>query len=641
MIDKLNRNSIFLVVFLLGCVLRFYHFAEWSLSNDELSALSRLQFDDLASVIEKGVRLDDMHPIGVQVFLWFWTKLFGISEFAVRLPFVIMGCLTLPLIYYTTRDLFDHNKALLVLAIVSCSSFPILYSQLARPYAPGLFFSMLFVWSWNKILFQGNGKILFSRWYLLLIVAGAGAMYAHYFSFLFVGIVGLAGLFISEHHKLRVNFLIAGVAMFLLYIPSFHVMLTHFSVGGLGGDGGWLGKPNKWAIPQFLFYAFNNDWLLVGIILCLITFSLFKNKINIENKKSGIILFLLGILPVLIAYFYSIFKNPVYQYSILIFGYPLLIIAIVSLINLKNEKLSNLVLLFIIVAFTFSTVFSKRYYTTEQFAVFKDIAQDIKKYTNELGKENIEYTVNVIKPFYINYYLNDPLIQNKIKQYQCNENKYYLELDSILKSSNKRFFLHAWSNNYHAPELEFRIRKYYPYLVKKDIHFNSGIFVFSKNKIGEIKTNKLLFEEKNDFENNYWNVDGALLKKSQDAISGNQVSIVDSLHEYGVTYTNSLNQIKLEKNKSLVVELNVKTDQLPAYDKLMLVVEVDSPTGEIKVWRSLQFQPFVKETNKWTTLFYGYKYVEDLSADDIIKIYLYNPGKYKAEIDDLIIRVID
>ena len=162
------------------------------------------------------------------------------------------------------------------------------------------------------------------------------------------------------------------------------------------------------------------------------------------------------------------------------------------------------------------------------------------------SKENIEYTVNVIKPFYINYYLNDPLIQNKIKQYQCNENKYYLELDSILKSSNKRFFLHAWSNNYHAPELEFRIRKYYPYLVKKDIHFNSGIFVFSKNKIGEIKINKLLFEEKNDFENNYWNVDGALLKKSQDAISGNQVSIVDSLHEYGVTYTNSLNQIKLE-----------------------------------------------------------------------------------------------
>ena len=67
MIDKLNRNSIFLVVFLLGCVLRFYHFAEWSLSNDELSALSRLQFDDLASVIEKGVRLDDMHPIGVQI----------------------------------------------------------------------------------------------------------------------------------------------------------------------------------------------------------------------------------------------------------------------------------------------------------------------------------------------------------------------------------------------------------------------------------------------------------------------------------------------------------------------------------------------------------------------------------------------
>ena len=113
------------------------------------------------------------------------------------------------------------------------------------------------------------------------------------------------------------------------------------------------------------------------------------------------------------------------------------------------------------------------------------------------------------------------------------------------------------------------------------------------------------------------------------------------LHSSMELLTNSLQQIKLTKNKSLVVELNVQSSQLPASDKLMLVVEIDSPKGDIKVWRSLQFQPFIKQENQWTTLYYGYKYVEDIKPEDIVKIYVYNPGKYNAQIDDMIIRVLD
>jgi hypothetical protein len=136
-------------------------------------------------------------------------------------------------------------------------------------------------------------------------------------------------------------------------------------------------------------------------------------------------------------------------------------------------------------------------------------------------------------------------------------------------------------------------------------------------------------------------LDEKLFKTTSDAISGKNVSIVDSILEYGATYTNSLQQIKLMKNKSLVVELNVQSSQLPASDKLMLVVEIDSPKGDIKVWRSLQFQPFIKQENQWTTLYYGYKYVEDIKPEDVVKIYVYNPGKYNAQIDDMIIRVLD
>lgn len=635
-------NTLLILILCVGFAMRFYHFSEWSLTNDELSALSRLQFDNLSSVIEKGVRLDDMHPMGVQVFLWYWTKFFGITPFAVRLPFVILGCLSLGLFYLIAKDWVGTNRALIALSIFACSQFPILYSQLARPYAPGLFFSLMFVLAWSKIVFQKeNSKPTFAKWNLLLVIGGVGAMYSHYFSFLFVGLVGIVGLIFIRENKTRLFYLVAGVLMFLLYIPNANVFITHFSVGGLGGDGGWLGPPSKYAIVEFLFYTLNNDWLLLIYLMVIVFAALLLNKFGLGNRKIFFLSLVLGLLPVLIAYFYSIVKNPVFQYSILVFGYPLIVIAICSLIELKNKLIEKALVVLTLLLFFYSSAISKKYYSTEQFAVFKELVEDVKTYTDQYGEKNIEYTVNVIKPFYFNYYFKHDVLKSNFVQYRCNDNLTYTELDSILKHSTKKYFLHAWSNNYHAPELEYRIRKYFPYLIKKDIHFNSGIYLFSKKASNEKVISNVLFEEKNDFEKNYWNLDQKLFKSSANALSGVYVSIVDSTLEYGATYTNSLQQIKLDKNKSLVVELNVNSSQLPSFDKLMLVVEIDSPKGDIKVWRSLQFQPFIKQQNQWTTLYYGYKYVEDIKPDDIVKIYVYNPGKYSAQFDDMIIRVLD
>jgi hypothetical protein len=417
--------------------------------------------------------------------------------------------------------------------------------------------------------------------------------------------------------------------------------LTHFSVGGLGGDGGWLGPPGRYAIIEFLFYSFNNDWILVAYLMAIVFTALSLNKFQLDKKKIFFLSIILGLLPVLIAYFYSLFKNPVFQYSILIFGYPLILIGIASLIDFRNAKYSKLVVALTTLLFFYSSTFSKKYYNTEQFAVFKDLVADVRDYTQKYGENNIEYTVNVIKPYYFNYYFGNDELKSKFVQYRCNDNSTYQELDSILQSSTKKYFLHAWSNNYHAPELEFRIRKYFPYLIKQDIHFNSGIYLFSKEMSDDKNISNVIFEEKNDFEKNYWNLDEKLFKLSDDAISGSRVSIVDSSLEYGATYTNSLEHIKLTNNKSLVVELKVKTSKIPAIDKLMLVVEISSPSNQTKVWRNLQFEPFVKHENKWTSLYYGYKYLDNILPEDIVKIYVYNPGKYKAEMDDMIIRVLD
>ena len=78
-----------------------------------------------------------------------------------------------------------------------------------------------------------NGRI-----YLGFILSTVACMYIHYFSFMFVGIVGLCGLFFIERSQLK-WYLLSGVLMFVLYLPSVKIFIYHFSIGGLGGEGGW------------------------------------------------------------------------------------------------------------------------------------------------------------------------------------------------------------------------------------------------------------------------------------------------------------------------------------------------------------------------------------------------------------------
>ena len=67
--------------------------------HDELSALGRVQYNSVQDVITYGVEINDTHPPGGQVFLYYWTSLFGTGEMIVKLPFLICGLLAVILVY--------------------------------------------------------------------------------------------------------------------------------------------------------------------------------------------------------------------------------------------------------------------------------------------------------------------------------------------------------------------------------------------------------------------------------------------------------------------------------------------------------------------------------------------------------------
>ena len=78
------------VIMVVAAVLRLWKLGQVPFMHDEFSALLRTRFDNFHDFIQQGV-MPDSHPIGVQLFLWGWVKLFGWSELWVKLPFVLMG----------------------------------------------------------------------------------------------------------------------------------------------------------------------------------------------------------------------------------------------------------------------------------------------------------------------------------------------------------------------------------------------------------------------------------------------------------------------------------------------------------------------------------------------------------------------
>ena len=237
------------LIVVVAAILRFYDFSNLPLTHDELSAFYRLKFDSFGELIEKGV-LTDTHPAGVQVFLYYWTMLFGFSDMVFKLPFVLFGLASIVVAFFVSKKWFNGTVGLLLAASMATLQFHVMYSQVARPYISGLFFAMLMVYFWSQIVFENKHKKFDSLagW----ILCAAVCCYNHHLSLLFAFIVGLTGLFFLKKEIIK-PYIISLVAILILYIPHVSIFLDQFGQGGLE----WLRAPGKDFIIEHLAFIFH------------------------------------------------------------------------------------------------------------------------------------------------------------------------------------------------------------------------------------------------------------------------------------------------------------------------------------------------------------------------------------------------
>jgi len=629
---KLSTTDVLLIIILLlAAILRFYKFDTFSLSNDELSALFRTKFDNLSDVFNQGVKLD-FHPAGVQLFLYYWVRIFGDSETSLRLPFVIAGILSVWLLYHIATNWFNEMTGLFASGSIAFLQFPLLYSHIARPYSSGLFLTLLAVYFWTLLLFRSENKpVLRKTFYAFGFgISTAACMYNHYFSFLFIAIVGLTGLFFIKRHN-WIYYLSAGIFALLLFIPHLGITQYHFSIGGLSS---WLGKPGGDWFVNHIRFIFNQSNLLFMIFVIIFLISLIVSQRSLKFSKFHYFCIIWFLLPYLIAFYYSIFINPVIQNSILIFSFPYLLLFLFSYLKERITTSKIIMLIAFLGIGTFNTVSVYGFYQRQHFSEFKDIAKTIIEWDTKYGNQQITKAINVNAPFYINYYLerysSSPVA---FVQYENRGGKDLFKLKELVKKSQNPYFLYTWTKP--APnEIPEIIKTCYPYLIhQKNYDGLSEISLYSKiDSSDQIKRNSLK-TIKYDFESSGLTNQEKGISDSIIVWKGKFSCKLDSQHEYSPTYSDFIASIV----NSDVEEIKISIwSFVPEINDAQIVFSIDNEEENI-FWSSMKLSNF-NEAGQWGQAFFNIKLPECDPEKDRIHIYVWNADKHYIFIDDMIIR---
>jgi len=628
--QRLDLLLLLLIVFI-GFILRFYGFFEIPMTHDELSAFYRLQFDTFGELIKKGVKVDG-HPAGIQVFLYYWTKL-GTSDWFIKLPFLLSGLASIVLSYSIGKKWFSSTSGLLVAAYIATLQFSVMYSQIARPYISGLFFSLLMVWFWTRYFVEKERKTgVLIGW----VLAAVACCYNHHFSLLFAFIVGFTGLLFLTKETIKPYFT-SLIAILLWYIPHVEIFFYQFTSNrGLS----WLAPPKNSFLIDHIQYIFHYHPLVyIGtFILALCGFALSKDSFKSGHKLRLVALFWF-LTPLLVGFFYSIYVKPVIQHSMLIFSFPFLLLLLFSF---KDISLKIKVLLIIsALSINIWTLIEKREHYTifykqpcKEFAIFTKgflenyRIEDIDKEVDIIHGENIKYIAHYLSKAVptatFTSLFKNPLSSIEFRKRLEKENKPYLIVGNIPLA--------------YLPI----VREYYPFVINEERGFTYEHYIFSKKE--HYMENATLFS--------YWHFKDKMnckeisskwsKIKERTKEKDEFICIVDSKTEWGPTFETKLVDIVKNRHNFINIGLGFKSEKLP---KGEIVCEI-SKNEKVLDWRSVSLSSFydAQKQNQWQKAYLSLRLIdifkqESELMDAQIKIFYWNKHKEYILLDDFSIEV--
>ncbi len=556
----LKKHIPLILLMLAASVLRLWSFADLPFMYDEFSALLRTDYKSFSELVRLGVMENDSHPAGVQVFLYYWVQVVGFDAFWVKLPFAISGIFSVYLIYLIGKRWFNKTAGLIATSWAAVMQFFVFYSQLARPYAAGLFAVLLLIWVWSFIVNSTQNK----RWnWIVFSLVLVFAALMHAFSLFLAGLIYVSGFLLIAKTN-RKPYLLSGLFAIVLYSPHIPVFWHQLQDGTIGG---WLAAPEPDFGWQFMQYVFHHSWvfLLVSFMVIASTFSSkksgrpFANRFRLLSVAWFIITFVT-------AYIYSIYRSPIIQFSTLYFSFPFVLVVLASFARKFSFRYNTLIVSVILVAGIFTLVNDRKHYEQMYKQGFDQIALESATDRSAMG-DSLLVVVRSARPEMPAFYMDRQEVEDV---FYFSKEQSPAELYALLEPLHEKysFLAFSWADYAQLDWVEVA-RDFYPYVLKENYWFNAAYYLFSKKPFPD--ADRLLDKEHILF--------GAVAEHVEN------IEAFDSLRIYGSLLETSGEIVFGEENDLLMISANVTA--IDTLRNLRLVFEVRHPvSNDLMHWQA-------------------------------------------------------
>lgn len=630
-----DKVMLFIIV-AAGAVLRFWDYPNLPYSFDEFSALFRTRFDNLGDLINYGVKTTDTHPPGVQVFMYFWTKIFGESEMAVKLPFIIFGLLAIIYAFKIGKLWFNATVGLFAALFLSVLQYPITYSQFARPYASGLFFSLLMVWFWTHIVFYPEKKRKLHH--IGFILSSVICIYNHHFSLFLTALVCLSGMFFMKKTGLK-SYLLSCLTIAILYIPNLPIFFVQLHRGGVED---WLAKPAPGFIIDYYSYILHFSYILYGLILILILLSIVFITRNLrETNKFRVLAIAWFTITYLAGYFYSVYVNAVLQYSVLIFVFPFLVLAVFSFYRDIGNFMKLSVTVVFIAASVYSLVYERKHYQIQYQSAFKEILSE----TDSIRKQNKNKKITTVlhMSHKIREFYDRRLGFDSTGIFNLDSIGDFIQFREFVYKQTSDLFILGWS---YIPNIEYKlmVEERYPYLLEKKGWFTGELYVYSRTKPddpGYVFPDTILYSALNTFDTLTagWE-DVVLPYQLTPGINYKEDKILRFNRDFGFSpkFKADLKDISRSETNEIIISVDTYIPNKMANPTVICeIMEGD----KVLEWRSCDIPDFVDAPLKRLKVYLAIR-LADLNIgnkDTEIWVYFWNKNLEEIYIDDFKVQV--
>jgi len=623
-------HLLFLLILAVAVFLRFYRISDIPFTQDEFSAIFRTDYTSFSDLINYGVKPDG-HPAGIQVLLFAIIRIFGDNRVLLKIPFLLFGLLSLFFAYRIARTWFNDTVALLAASMLAVLQYMVYYSQIARPYMSGMFFSLWMVWCWTQFVLNPEKNELKNL--AGMVLAAICCAYNHYFSMLFASIVWLTGLFLIE--KKRVGYyLMGGLLILLAYLPHLPVLLHQMKMKGVED---WLAKPDIFFITDYLAYVFHFSPLLMMVIGSIgLAGFLLRSKEKSGKPPFRLIAVVWFFILLAAGFVYSLLVSAVLQYSVLIFAFPFLLIVLFSFYPEIRTSWRILPVSLILVTGALTLFLNRHHYEVFYESGPGKIIEETVAHDEKYGSDRVSVVFHADRRS-IDFTLSSMLADLPQEIQYIDDSTTFPDFREYLSLLETDYLIYAWTAPT-AMEYEELVKEYFPYHLEWKKSFLTEFHLFSRSdKTGHFSNAK--WNARTGFESGE-----ALFDYHPDYITdtlsatGKRCYLVNSMTQYGPPYLLYLNKLDLDRNDYITVTLSLFLTDPGSNPILVGSVESD---GDELIWRGNAARDFLHGSEQWGKAYLSIRLPGEILQQKnlVFKTYLWNRDRADCYIDDFEITV--